>query len=169
MNLNYLTSLTPIKSVFVKNTPDELWFILNYRDIQTISLFFKNSSIFNSPIQILDSFSTDYEKSQLNSTVYLFFSLKNSNYYNTIVLNSGQKKPLVSVEGILPAGNWLEREMNEMVGAAFLFKKDNRNLLLEYTNVFKPLLRKFPSFGYYELFFDTLKQHLVHKNTSLQL
>lgn len=165
----FALSFLPINSVFLNNKKGLPWNLLNYRDMHLIALFLKYSYIFHAPVQTIDAFSVDYEKSFYNSTVFLYFSLKSSTFFNFIILNSGFKKNLKSTDSLIPAHNWLEREMSEMVGVFFSFKNDTRNLLLEYTNVFKPLLKNFPSFGYFELFFDTLKQHMIHKNTSLQL
>jgi NADH:ubiquinone oxidoreductase subunit C len=56
-----------------------------------------------------------------------------------------------------------------MLGLCFEGKTDSRNLLLEYTSVLKPLSKSFPSVGLFELFFDVLKQQILHRVNSTQL
>ena len=56
-----------------------------------------------------------------------------------------------------------------MVGFYFKYKNDSRNLLLEYTNIFKPLLRFFPVCGFFELFFNSITQTILHRLNTPQL
>ena len=48
---------------------------------------------------------------------------------------------------------WLERELSELLGFFFENKSDSRNLLLEYSNSFRPLSRAFPVAGLFEIFY----------------
>nr|YP_011027853.1 NADH dehydrogenase subunit 9 [Euplotes cristatus]UPM52063.1 NADH dehydrogenase subunit 9 [Euplotes cristatus] len=73
-----------------------------------------------------------------------------------------------TIDNLFDAAWWLEREASEGVGIFFLFKEDGRNLLLEYSNVFKPLLREFPSFGFFELTFNSFLQLLEARRLCLQ-
>lgn len=58
--------------------------------------------------------------------------------------------------------NWSEREVSEMNNISFLFKIDNRNLLLIYGEMLNPILKKHPSIGYLEysyiLFLDLISK-----------
>ena len=64
---------------------------------------------------------------------------------------------------------WLEREASELFGTQYYYKNDTRNLLTEYFSTLKPMLRRFPSVGLFELFYDTVRNTLIHTYTSLQL
>jgi NADH:ubiquinone oxidoreductase subunit C len=59
-----------------------------------------------------------------------------------------------SIENAFLNSNWPERELIEFFGVEFFFKKDTRNLLLDYTFVGNPLLKTFPTEGYEELYFN---------------
>ena len=63
---------------------------------------------------------------------------------------------------------WMEREASEMHDLWFENKTDSRNLLMEYMAILKPMLRSFPSYGLYELFYDTLRGVIIHRKISLQ-
>lgn len=125
--------------------------------------------------QSLDFFS--YNSSLVNNTtaVYLFFLKPFFNYINLFSLSLKTKIKYFknyytfSVTSIFSNYWWLEREAAELTDILFFNKFDNRNLLLEYFILFKPMLRTFPSFGIYELFYDTFNFNLIHSKPSLQL
>lgn len=55
-----------------------------------------------------------------------------------------------------------------MLGAAFTAKGDDRNLLLEYANVYRPLVRTFPSFGIFEVIYNSITRLLELRRCGLQ-
>ena len=61
---------------------------------------------------------------------------------------------LFTLENFFLNSNWVERELIEFFGTEFVFKKDTRNLLLDYTFSGNPLLKTFPTEGYEELYFN---------------
>jgi len=63
---------------------------------------------------------------------------------------------------------WLERELSEMVAFRFDFKLDDRNLLLEYTSTYAPMLRAFPSTGVIEFFYSSLLRFITIRRATLQ-
>ena len=133
-------------------------------------LILRFSSCLGSSNQLIDLFATDLVfKKNPRITAIVFIPATGT----TLILNnqpeSGHSVPLESTALVFKANDWLEREVSEMFGSVFSNKKDSRNLLLEYTNVFKPMLKSFPSVGLFELFFDTLHQNITHKHISLQL
>lgn len=79
-----------------------------------------------------------------------------------------QRQSLASVDKIFQNYWWMEREASEMHDVWFENKADGRNLLMEYMAVLKPMLRSFPSYGLYELFYDTLRGVMIHRKVSLQ-
>ena len=130
------------------------------------------SSCLGSTTQLIDFFATDLIFKKIPKTTVVIFLLATDT--NLIINNQPgagtvNNYSLESTASVFKANDWLEREILEMFGFFFDNKADSRNLLLEYTNVFKPMLRAFPSVGLFELFFDTLHQNITHKAVSLQL
>lgn len=56
---------------------------------------------------------------------------------------------------------WLEREVGELNGVSFAYKKDTRNLMLVYGENFNPFDKKNPSIGFREIYFDSLSNGIV--------
>lgn len=86
-------------------------------------------------------------------TYFIYYS-----YFNKIRITfmylTGFKSKISSIEKKFKNANWLEREVSEMYGLNFFFKKDTRTLLLDYSKNDHPLLKEFPSEGYSELYYD---------------
>jgi NADH:ubiquinone oxidoreductase subunit C len=75
-----------------------------------------------------------------------------------------------SIDTIYNNANWLERETSEMFGVNYLNKKDNRALLLDYSRNEFPMLKDFPTEGYYEIYFDFFENKLSYvKNEFIEL
>lgn len=75
-----------------------------------------------------------------------------------------------SVESIFRNAWWLEREASEMYGIFFLNKKDNRSLLLDYSRNEFPMLKDFPTEGFYEIYYDFFENKLNYvKNEFIEL
>lgn len=83
--------------------------------------------------------------------------------------NSNLKKNTKTLEKLFFNFWWMEREVSELYGIYFYYKQDNRNLLTEYFNTLKPMLRKFPSVGLFEIFYDSYKKTTIHNYISLQI
>lgn len=64
--------------------------------------------------------------------------------------------------------NWLEREISELNGVQFFFKKDLRNLMLQYGDVSTPFRKSFPSVGFRETVYDLMSDSVVQSRTDLQ-
>jgi NADH-quinone oxidoreductase subunit C len=71
---------------------------------------------------------------------------------------------VVSIENNFLNANWLEREVSEMFFINFIFKKDNRNLLLDYSQNEHPMLKDFPTEGHKDLYYSFLEESLVYIN-----
>lgn len=94
--------------------------------------------------------------------LYYHFILNNFNTRFCLgvwVNKNSQKNSLVNFFNNL---NWSEREVSEMYGINFIFKKDNRNLLLDYNFLDSPMLKNFPSQGYEEVIFNFIDQQVEY-------
>lgn len=57
-----------------------------------------------------------------------------------------------------------------MFGISFTNKKDNRSLLLDYSRNEFPMLKDFPTEGYYEIFYDFFENKIDYfKNEFIEL
>jgi Ni,Fe-hydrogenase III component G len=138
-----------------------------------LALLMKFSSPFKYS-QALDLFSYKNTLGSTHPLVSVFFLTQLGVYAFTFILTGdslkhSEKRAVVSLEPFFFNFWWLEREVTEMSGLVFSHKVDQRNLLLEYFNTFKPLDRAFPTYGYFELFFNTVRGLLSHAPVSLQI
>lgn len=92
-----------------------------------------------------------------NQTI-LIYNLFSLNFNKNILLIQSKESKFISTANLLPGFSFYEREVSELFGINFSKKKDNRNLLLDYGNFTKPMLRGYSQYGKYELrytkFFD---------------
>lgn len=147
------------RTPYLFTPPESLRFLL---------LHLKNSSVLN-PIQSLDFFSYQDSLSTTHLLCYVFF-LPNLGTSLTLLTTAGRSKTWIpSIEDLFFNFWWLEREVSELSGVFFFSKGDSRNLLLEFGNFSKPLLKQFPVFGLVEFFFSSLTNSLVQPLTSLCL
>lgn len=141
-----------------------------------LNSFFKNEVFFNSSMLIDQSFidCSEYQDKSINKlnfnnndfifknnlilfNIYYFFFLKIRLTTYTYNFNKNYK----TLESFFKNANWLERESSEMFGVNFLFKKDNRCLLLDYSKNENPLLKKYPCEGYYDIYYNYLDNKLT--------
>ena len=74
------------------------------------------------------------------------------------------------MEASFPNANWVEREFSELYGISMAAKKDQRNLLLDYTSLVNPMQKGFPCVGEEEIFYSPLEEGLIYyPNTSVEL
>lgn len=139
---------------------NNLYFIINLylkfvswsKNIQSIELF---------------SYMNLYFKNIFN--ISIFFLSQFQLYFIIVIFLQKQKNFLISVESLFFNFWWLERENSEMLGIFYEIKIDTRNLLLEYFNFFHPILHIFPSYGFFEYFFNHSRGLFMHYFNSLQL
>jgi NADH:ubiquinone oxidoreductase subunit C len=67
-----------------------------------------------------------------------------------------------SIESIYKNANWLERETSEMFGIGYINKKDSRPLLLDYSRNEFPMLKDFPTEGYYDIYYNFFENKLLY-------
>lgn len=98
-----------------------------------------------------------------NVLVYNFHNLTSQERLFLFVSNTARvgksdnvsKYDTFSIAELFPNANWLEREIAELHGALFGYKRDVRNLMLTYGDNTNPFQKYFPSIGIYELFYDS--------------
>lgn len=79
-------------------------------------------------------------------------------------------KQIKSIDTIYKNANWLEREVSEMFGLQYENKKDNRSLLLDYSRNEFPMLKDFPTEGFYEIYYDFFENKIQYiKNEFIEL
>jgi len=101
--------------------------------------------------------------------LYYFFFLK-IKLNITVSFKPFSKEYLKSIDLIYFNANWLEREASEMFGINFIFKKDLRKLLIDYSSVDNPLIKNYPSEGFLDIFYNFFEdQVLLTTNISNEL
>jgi len=96
-------------------------------------------------------------------TLYFYF-LKAK--ITVFVGNSNTISPLFSsIDSIFNNANWLERETSEMYNLLYKFKVDGRRILLDYSKIENPLLKKFPCEGYNDLFYNIFENQVTIKQS----
>nr|ACX30954.1 NADH dehydrogenase subunit 9 [Moneuplotes minuta] len=153
-----------------------LFIALGSEFIYHIALLLRYSSIFL-PAQLVELFVSHLAQANRYCTTYSFFLPRPAFSFFFITLSSAEFRidPVTSstrshssIDFFFDAAWWLERECTEMVGSVFSNKGDDRNLLLEYANVYRPLVRVFPSFGIFEVIYNSFLRLLELRRTSLQ-
>lgn len=91
--------------------------------------------------------------------IYYFYFIK---IKITLVQSTNNK--LDSIDNIYRNSSWLEREVSEMFGIDYLNKNDSRTLLLDYSRNEYPLLKDFPTEGYYEIYYDFFHNKIDYFN-----
>lgn len=97
---------------------------------------------------------------------YYFYSIK-VKLHVVLLLNFFNKEGLTSVDKIYKNANWLERELSELSGVRYIFKKDIRKLLLDYSKNENPLLKDFPVEGFSEIFYDFFEDQTIFLDTTV--
>ena len=150
--------------------------LFNINNLFKFELFFWNSSL--TDLSAID-YSNFNDKSNSNNFflkdgfvlffLYYFFFLK-IKLNITVSFKPFSKESLKSIDLIYFNANWLEREASEMFGINFIFKKDLRKLLLDYSGVDNPLIKSYPSEGFLDIFYNFFEdQVLLTTNISNEL
>lgn len=117
--------------------------------------------IFGYNILSLNSLKLTNKQIYTNIVIRNFFI--NSHNINFFTISISNKK-FFSLESLFLNSSWMERECSEMLDLFFLNKYDNRNLLLQYWDTNKPLIKSNPSIGNFEIFFNFLNNNIVRYN-----
>lgn len=102
---------------------------------------------------LIKTFKKISNKILMFSTYYFYWAKIRLTFFS-FVKSQKHKINLNSIENLFFNANWLEREVSEMFGVYFFNKVDNRNLLLEYSCSWSPMLKDFPCEGYFESYYN---------------
>ena len=127
------------------------------------SLFFKTNLVdmlsyqnynFNNLI-LLNIFFLNKINIYINLFSFNIFYFLNNNLFKNI------NKYYKTIEFFFYNSKWAEREIFEMTGLFFFNKIDSRNLLLIYNENIKPLIKKIPSIGYWEFYYNISLNNII--------
>ena len=96
-----------------------------------------------------------------NSRLFIFIK-------SFVAFKSGYTR-VGTISEIFANSNWLEREIAELHGVQFLFKKDLRNLMLQYGDTSAPFQKSAPTIGTKEIFYDSVNDVLIQNPVSIQV
>lgn len=133
----------------------------------------KNELYFSSSTLIEHSSIDSKKFNNFNNKINLLFQNKRGITYYTFyfyfikirlsfLLNISLTESIASIDCLYFNSNWLERENSEMFSINYIYKKDLRNLLLDYSRNEYPLLKEFPCEGYYDVYFDFFDDQLKY-------
>jgi NADH-quinone oxidoreductase subunit C len=94
-----------------------------------------------------------------NDRLFVFSKINKFSYSNVSVN---------TISELYVNANWLERELAEMYGLQFAFKKDLRNLMLQYGDTSAPFKKSFPTIGFRETSYSVLTDSIVQNRFDLQ-
>lgn len=126
------------------------FFVNQLVDVFAYEIFLKNTSLssnnFSNNSVIVYNLHNIFSNNRLFVFTKLMPNSPKSAYYCT----------LGTVSELFANANWLEREVSELHGIQFLFKKDLRNLMLQYGDSSAPFRKSSPSIGFRETVYDIL-------------
>ncbi len=160
--------------------PNNYFLYIDKKWFYSLNIFFRNELFLNNSY-LTESFAVDTLKFTkfndiLNNLfnkhrIVLFYSYY---FYNikvklnvVLLLNFFNKEGLHSIDKIYKNASWLEREVSEMSGVHYIFKKDIRKLLLDYSKNENPLLKDFPVEGFSEIFYDFFEDQTIFLDSSV--
>ena len=138
----------------------------------------KNELFYNSSTLIEQSAIDTKYFDKFNDEFHLNFKNKRIMLYNilyfyfirirlSIFLSLNIGESIKSIDSLYPNANWVEREVSEMFNIFYFNKKDTRNLLLDYYRNEYPMLKEYPSEGYYDLYYDFFEDQLQYIENEL--
>ena len=165
IKINLLTTQSS-QNTFYINIPKK-W-------LYSINIFFKNE-ISLSESSLIDLSAIDSSNFKKKNSILNFFFKKNSImifyiYYFyflkikiilTFFYNNSKKENIKSIDNLFYNSNWLEREVSEMFGINYFFKKDLRKLLTDYSNIDNPMLKSYPTEGFNDIFYNFFEDQVI--------
>jgi len=138
-------------------------------DIFTYELFLKNANLSAWP-------NTASNAKLLNTStscivVYNLHNLLTNNrlfVFSKALIRSNITNISSTVAELYTNASWLEREVAELHGLQFTFKKDLRNLMLQYGDTSTPLKKVFPSIGFRETSYDVVSDSVIQNRLDIQ-
>ena len=163
------------------NQPNHFFIHIPQKWFFPINLFFKRELFFWNSFLVdssgIDTLNYSFDKKGNNN-----FFFKNNQiilfyiYYSyflkikltiTLFYNNFFKNKIISIDSIFSNSNWIEREVSEMFGINFFLKKDLRKLLVDYSSFDNPLLKSFPTEGYFDIFYNFFDDQVLMINSSV--
>ena len=149
------------------NNPNFFHIHISKKWFYSLNIYFKKSLFFTNSI-LVDSSVVDCNNYKNNSNKLDYFLINNKLivfyiyyfYFLKIKINISlmynfiTKSNLQSIDLIYNNSNWIERETSEMFGVNYYFKKDLRKLLLDYSSLENPMLKVYPSEGFFDVFYN---------------
>ena len=156
---------TKIKSSKIKH--NQLYLNIDSDDLLEVILFLKNNDETRFR-QLIDITAVDYpEKDKRFKLVYLFLSHE-FNQRILIDLYINENEIVSTLSSILPAANWMEREVFDMYGVKFKNHPDLRRILTDYGFEGHPLRKDFPLTGYNEVRYSEDKKKVIYESIKLE-
>lgn len=138
------------------------FFVNQLADVFTYEIFLKSTSLntygFGNNSVIVYNLHNIFSNNRLFVFTKLMPDSRKSAYYATVG----------TVSELFANANWLEREISELHGVQFLFKKDLRNLMLQYGDSSTPFRKSSPSIGFRETIYDVLSDTVTQVRISSQ-
>lgn len=105
-----------------------------------------------------DDFFSRFNRTKLMVfNIYYFYLLK---LRLTFIMNTESYEHFASIDSVFKNSSWLERESSEMFCINFNQKGDIRNILLDYSRNEYPMLKEFPSEGFFDVYYDFFDDQL---------
>ena len=156
---------TKIKSSKINH--HQLYLNINSDDLLKVILFLKNNDETRFR-QLIDITAVDYpEKDQRFKLVYLLLSHE---FNQRIVIDFyiNENEVVSTLTSIMPAANWMEREVFDMYGVKFKDHPDLRRILTDYGFEGHPLRKDFPLTGHNEVRYSEDKKKVIYESVKLE-
>ncbi len=156
------------------NKPNFFHIHLPIKWFYSLNIFFNKSIFFTNSI-LVDSSAVDCYNYKISNTkldyflfnnkliifyIYYFYFLK-IKINISIMYNMYTKSMVYSIDNIYKNSNWIERETSEMYGVNYFFKKDVRKLLLDYSSLENPMLKIYPTEGFFDVFYNFFDNQVI--------
>jgi len=170
-NLDYLEKkvnselTTKIKSSKINH--HQLYLNIDSDDLLDVVLFLKNNEETRFR-QLIDITAVDYpEKDQRFKLVYLLLSHE---FNQRIIIDFyiNENEVVSTLTSIMPAANWMEREVFDMYGVKFKDHPDLRRILTDYGFEGHPLRKDFPLTGHIEVRYSEDEKKVIHEPVKLE-
>ena len=156
---------TKIKISKIKH--NQLYLNIDPDDLLEVILFLKNNDETKFK-QLIDITAVDYpEKDKRFKLVYLLLSHE-FNQRILIDLYINENEIVSTLSSILPAANWMEREVFDMYGVKFKNHPDLRRILTDYGFEGHPLRKDFPLTGHNEVRYSEDKKKVIYESIKLE-
>ena len=172
MQIQLWTSSSNQPNHFFIHVPQKWFYSINIflkRDLFFWNLFLIDSSaVDTSNYKITNSSFNHFLKNNQLVVFYVYYC-----YFLKIKLNISlfydifTKKPFHSIDSIFQNANWIERETSEMFGLNYCLKKDLRKLLIDYSSFDNPMLKSFPSEGFFDVFYNFFDDQVTSSESSI--